>query len=390
MTAYVFVPLLAFAWMIGTAVESLAAAFFLAVLESSGNPTARPVNWRGPSFRSWMRDGIEWPEGTIGDHLGKGLYLGYIVLLWGAPAILLGRLVGGPTVWATVVAGAAFWLLLPIGLLSSMSSVSRWTPFRPGLLVAYGRRPLATLSFYVLSAPVLAALVFCFELVLIHPTRMTVGGTLALAPVGVLVFFLYARLLGRFGLVLSYAFPEEPMEDEEEEARTKRRRRKKRRRPINAYDPRTRMFSPTEEIPDEPPLGSQPPEMQGIETPYDGVVTGYGVDYSGDPAPVEEPKPAPVIHTFDDEDDEPIIVAPPPEISTDRQRIAETLAASTERELTLHAPSRIPEPDPARAYGVDTVAFLFDVNTIGPWVALTAGVMLMSVIQRGLDLLRPE
>jgi hypothetical protein len=257
-------------------------------------------------------------------------------------------------------------------------------------LVAYARRPLATLSFYILSAPVLAGLVLCFDLVLLHPSRVAVGGSLALAPVGVLLFFVYGRLLGRFGLVLSYAFPEEPVEDEEEEARPKRRRRKKRRRPINAYDPRTRMFSPTEEIPDEPPFGSQPPEMEGIETPYDGVVTGYGVDYSGNPAPVEEPKPAPVIHKFDDEDDEPIIVAPPPEISNDRQRVAETLAASTERELTLHAPSRTPEPEAARAYGVDTVSFLFDVNTIGPWVILTAGVMLMSVIQRGLDLLRPE
>jgi hypothetical protein len=387
MTAYVFVPLLAFAWMIGAAVESLAAAFFLAVLESSASPTARPVSWRGPSFRSWMRDGIEWPEGTIGDHFGKGFYLGYIVLLWGGPAFVLGRLVGGTTVWATVVTGAAFWLLFPIGLLSSMSSVSRWTPFRPGLFVAYARRPLASLSFYVLSAPVLAGLVVCFDLVLIHPTRMAVGGTLALAPVGVLMFFIYARLLGRFGLVLSYAFPEDSAE-EEEEARPKRRRRKKRRRPINAYDPQTRMFSPTEEISDEPPLGSQPPEMQGIETPYDGVVTGYGVDYSGNPAPIEAPKPAPVIHKFDDEDDEPIIVAPPPEISADRQQVAEMLAASTERELTLHAPSRVAEPP--RAYGADTVAFLFNVNTVGPWVALTAGVMLMSVLQRGLDLLRPE
>lgn len=382
--AYVFVPLLALAWTVGTAVESLAAAFFLAVFESSANPTARPVTWRGPSFRAWMRDGIEWPEGTVADHFAKGFYLGYLVLLWGAPAILLGRVIGGTTAWATVAAGAAFWLLFPIGLLSSMSARSRWTPFRPGLFVAFARRPGATFGFYLSSAPVLAVLVSSFDLVLLHPLRVAVGWTLALAAVGTLAFFIYARLLGRFGLVLSYAFPAEPT-DEDEEPRP--RRRKKRRRPINAYDPRTRMFGPTEEIPDEPLRNAQPPQMRGIETPNDGVITGYGVDYSGNPAPVEEPPPAQIVHTFDDEDDEPIVVAPPPEVSADRRRIAETLAASTERELTLHAPSRAAEP--GRSYGVDTLSFLFDPNTLGPWAVLTAGVMLMSVIQRGLDLLRP-
>jgi hypothetical protein len=378
---------LALAWTVGMAVESLAAALFLAVLESSANPTARPFVWRGPSFRAWMRDGIEWPEGTVADHFAKGFYLGYLVILWGAPAVLIGRLVGGTPARATVAAGAAFWLLFPIGVLSSLSARSRWTPFRPGLFVAFARRPVATFGFYLFSAPVLAVLVLSFDLALLHPLRVAVGWTLALAAAGTLAFFVYARLLGRFGMVLSYVFPEEPTEEDED---PRPRRRKKRRRPINAYDPRTRVFGPTEEIPDEPALNAQPPDMEGIETPFDGVITGYGVDYSGNPAPVEEPPPARIVHTFDDEDDEPIVVAPPPEISTDRQRIAETLAASTERELTLHAPSRAPEPAPARAYGTDMLSFLFDPNTLGPWVALTAGVMLMSVIQRGLDLFRPE
>jgi len=384
--AYVFVPLLAAAWMIGTVVESMAAAFFLAVLESSAHPTARPVSWRGPSFRSWMRDGIEWPEGTVADHFAKGFYFAYLVVLWGGPAVLLGRMVGGDTAWATVIAGAAFWLLFPTGILSAMSSASRWTPFRPGLFVAFARRPLATLGFYALSAPVLAVLVSAFDLLLLHPLRIAFGWSVALAPVGVIMFFVYARLLGRFGLVLSEAFPDGPAADDGDDGRP-RRRRKRRRRPLNAYDPRTRMFGPTEGIPDEPALGAQPPDMPGIETPFDGEVTGYGVDYSGAPAPVEEPPPAQIVHTFDDEDDEPILVAPPPEVSTDRRRIAETLAASTERELALHAPSRAVAP--ARAYGADTVSFLFDPNTLGPWVVLTAGVIVMSVFQRGLDLLRP-
>src|SRR5262245_41499175 len=189
MSAFLFVPLLAFTWIVGAAVASQAASFFLAILEASATPTARDFSWRGPSFRNWMRDGIEWPEGAIADHFAKGVYLAYLVLLWGAPAVVVGRLAAGDTVWASVIAGAAFWLVFPIGLLSSVSGRSRWTPFRPGVLVAFGRRPLETLGFYVLSAPVLAILLLTADLVLVHTSRAAVGWSIALAPVAAVMFF---------------------------------------------------------------------------------------------------------------------------------------------------------------------------------------------------------
>lgn len=385
MTAFLFVPLLALTWIVGTAVGSQAASFFLAILEASANPVARDVSWRGPSFKSWMRDGIEWPDGVIADYFAKGLYFAYLVLIWGGPCVLIGRLSAGGTVWATVIAGLAFWLLFPIGLLSSMSADSRWTPFRLGVLVAYSRRPVQTLAFYVLSAPVLAVLVLTGDLVLIHTSKAAVVWSVVLAPVAAVMFFIYARLAGRFGMVIASAFPEEA-EEEEEDPRLRRRRRWK--KPVNAYDPTTRMFGPTEAIPDDPPSAAQPPEMEGIETPYDGVLTGYGVDYTGAPAAGPEPEPARIIHTFDDEDDEPIRVAPPPEVSTDRQRVAEELMRPTERELALHTKSRVEVP--ANPYGADTVTFLLNPKTVAPWLALTAGVILLSLMQRGLDLLRPE
>ena len=383
MTAFLFVPLLAATWIVGSAVASVAASFFLAILEASATPGVRDFSWRGPSFRSWVRDGIEWPEGTLADHFAKGVYLAYLVAVWGTPAVLLGRLAAGGTPWASAIAGAAFWLVFPVGLLSSLSSpASRWTPFRPGVLVAFARRPAQTLGFYLLSAPVLAVLVLTFDLVLVHTSKTAVAWSLALAPLAAVLFFVYAHLLGRLGLVVSFAFPEGP-----DEPRPKRGKRK-RKVPPNAYDPRTRVFGPTEEIPDDPPVDAQPPDMRGIETPHDGVVTGYGVDYSGTAAPVEDPKPARIIHKFDDEDDEPIRVAPAPEVSADRRRVAEELANPPEREVALHAPSRAAEP--ANPYGADALAFLADPNTVGPWVMLTAGVMLLSLMQRGLDLLRPD
>jgi hypothetical protein len=379
MTAFLFVPLLAFTWMVGTAVASQAASFFLAILEATATPVARDFSWRGPSFKSWMRDGIEWPDGIVADYFAKGAYFAYLVVLWGGPAVLVGRLVAGDSPWASVLAGALFWLLFPIGLLSSMSSQTRWTPFRVGLIVAFFRRPIQTLSFYLLSAPILAVLVLTFDLILVHTSKTAVVWAIVLSPLATLMFFVYARLLGRLGLVLTYAFPEEPVE---------RPRRRKRRPPAHAYDPRTRVFGPKEEVPDDPPLRAQPPEMRGIQTPFDGEVTGYGVDYDGTSPLIEEPKPVPTIHKFDDEDDEPIRVAPLPEIPTDRHRIAEEIAKPTEREMALHVSSRAKEP--TNPYGVEAVTFLFDPKTVAPWGALTAGLVLMALLQRALDVLRPE
>jgi hypothetical protein len=45
---------------------------------------------------------------------------------------------------------------------------------------------------------------------------------------------------------------------------------------------------------------------------------------------------------------------------------------------------------PANPYGTDAVTFLLNPKTVAPWLALTAGVILLSLMQRGLDLLRPE
>src|SRR5215208_5652102 len=126
MTAFLFVPLLAATWIVGAAVASQAASFFLAILEATATPTARDFSWRGPSFKSWMRDGIEWPDGFVADYFAKGVYLACRVFLWGGPAILVGRLAAGDSAWATGSAGVLCWLLFPVGLLSSQAAQSRW------------------------------------------------------------------------------------------------------------------------------------------------------------------------------------------------------------------------------------------------------------------------
>ncbi|HEX3150095.1 MAG TPA: hypothetical protein VHR66_18605 [Gemmataceae bacterium] len=383
MSAFLFVPLLAATWILGAFVAAQAAHFFLTVVESSATATADGPSWQGSSFKKWMRDGIDWPDDAFADHIGKAVYLGFLIAIWAGPSIVVARLVAGHTAAATVIAGAAFWLLFPIGLLSSMSAETRWTPFRPRLLVAFAQRPIKTFGFYLFSAPALAVVILTFDLVMIHTSKATVAWAAALAPIAAISFFFYARLLGRLGMIVSFVFDPE---EEVEPARPRRRRKPK--RPLNAYDPRTRMFGPTEEVPDDAPIDAQPPEMRGLLTPNGGEVTGYAVDYAGTAPVIEDPKPARIIHKFDDEDDEPIIVAPPPEISADRHQIAERIANPPEREMALFTKDRLIEP--TSPYGSDTVMFLFDVKTMGPWLTLTLGLILLALFQRALDVLRPD
>jgi len=384
MTAFIFVPLLVIAWMLGFFVAAHAAHYFLSIVESSATAVARNVPWSGRPFKEWIRDGVNWPDDLFTDYFAKTFYFAYMIGIWAGPAVALSRFLIGDSPWSTVAAGAAFWLFFPIGLLSSLASESRWTPFWSGVLVAFARRPGKTLAFYLISAPVLAVLFLTFDLILLRTSAVTMTWAIVLSPVAVLLFFIYARLLGRLGMVLTFAYPTE--EEVKEEA--KPRRRKKKKRPMPAYDSKTRWTVPKEEI-DYAPTGAQPDELPGLETPIDGPVTGYGVDYEGKLPPPEEPKPATVIHTFDDEDNTPITVAPPSDTrGTDRPKIAAALANPPKHEVELYLRERPTEP--ANPYGSEAVTFLFDPKTIEPWLRLTAGLIALALVQHGLDALRPE
>ncbi|HKB00747.1 MAG TPA: hypothetical protein VKD90_00945 [Gemmataceae bacterium] len=386
MTAFLFLPLLAATWIVGLVVVAHAAHYFLTVVESSATGTARNLTWKARPFREWIRDGINWPDEGFIDYFAKAVYFVYLVLIWGGPTVVIGRLtVGGDSPWATVIAGAAFWLLFPIGLLSSLASESRWTPFRPELLMSFARRPGKTLGFYLLSAPILAVLSVTFHLILLQSDRVSTTWAIALSPVAVLLFFVYARLLGRLGLVVTYT----RTQSEEKEPKPTPRRKKKRQKPAHAYDEKTRWCGPTEAIPDEPPLRAQPDDLPGVQTPFDGPLTGYGVDYEGRLPTPEEPKPARVVYPGGEDDDlTPITVAPPPDVSTtDRAKVAAALVVPRESEVELFLRERPTEP--ANPYGAETVTFLFDPKTLDPWLRLSVGLVVMALLQRALDSLRP-
>src|SRR4051794_13691090 len=110
MTAFLFVPLLVAAWMLGFFVAALASHYFLTIVESSATAMARNLSWRGRPFREWIRDGVQWPDDLFVDYFAKTFYFAYIIGLWAGPAFLVGRLAAGHTAWATVITAAAFWL----------------------------------------------------------------------------------------------------------------------------------------------------------------------------------------------------------------------------------------------------------------------------------------
>ena len=64
-------------------------------------------------------------------------------------------------------------------------------------------------------------MVLTFDLVLIHTSKASVAWAAALAPVAAISFFVYARLLGRLGMVITFVF-------DQEEAKPDRSRQRRR------------------------------------------------------------------------------------------------------------------------------------------------------------------
>jgi hypothetical protein len=374
MTAFLFVPLLAMTWILGLAVVSHAGQYFLSIVESSSTGTAQNVAIRGRSFREWVKDGIDWPDEPFADYMLKGFFLFYLAILWAGPAILIARFATDEPLPRLAITAGLFWLGFPIGVLSSLASGSRWNPFWPGLFLGLARRPLQTLGFYLMSAPVLAVIFLMFDLTLVRGSQSPAAWVIVLCPVGVVAFFIYARLIGRLGLALSYSLPEV------EESRPRRKKKRKPRRPVHAHDEKHRWGIPTQEFIEDVPK---------LVNPYEeGEVTGYAVDLEGKMPLEEPPKPAPIIQKFDDEDDTPIGMEPVADLSqTDRPAIAARLANPPEHEVALYLTSRPTEP--ANPYGTETVTFLFDIKTVEPWLRLSAGLVLLAFCQRALDALRP-
>jgi hypothetical protein len=239
-------------------------------------------------------DEVVWPGEPIQDWIGKGWYLVWLLAVWAVPATLLAGLFS-PSLWLyTLIVVGMLWLVFPVTLLSSLSAESRLVILRPTILRRLGRRWLALLIFYPVTALLLAVCVVLFYYAVLGPIISLPGA----AFVGGVSFLIYARLLGRIGWLISQ---DEEEEEAEEEAlapaggeaaavpvppspttteRSERRRARaydpwgppggsgqasiSEEAPATAHDP----YAPTEETygvmeedkPRAPPLGPRPPE----------------------------------------------------------------------------------------------------------------------------------
>lgn len=251
---------------------------------------------------------VTWPDEPLIDQFGKPFYLVFLFGAYLVPVHLITRLIvaGRPAPVPTVAPLAAdlvgLWLVVPVGLLSVLSSV-RWVPLRPAILSSMLQRPVTTFVYFVLNGIVvglLAGVVWVF----VNRSDFFVG--LGAGPVLAALWLIYARLLGRFGRLLPPPPEEDEEESEAEEAGDRPRARRPQRTGIAVSDPWAAPATAEDQY-----LATRTPR----EEAYD-VQTG----------PPPEPAPAPQIPREDPyavgpaEERPPVPVPEPPAEESPRRR----------------------------------------------------------------------
>jgi hypothetical protein len=354
--AFLFVPLLAATWIVGLYFAMIASHYFLSVLESSaaGN------------------DSIEMPVEPFVDWVGKVVYLGFFVVIWGVPSLtVMAATKGQDEFIRMVMIGLPFWLLFPIGILSPLALVSRWVPFYPGLVSRMMQKFSATVQMYLLTFPVAMLFFYCFGMLVKSETSYVM--VFILSPLTALCFLVYARLVGRLGFVLSFT---RGIETEKVKKPTK----PKRPRPV---------------VPEEAPVYVQPSEMKAIRNPFDDEeVTGYSVNFVGK---VEEQKaPPPKI-----EEEESYIIEDGLEVEESPAPVRETgskppknnpgsnaFDPPLEEEVQLYSKKKKLK-EPKVPFGSDSILFLASPDMIRGLLKLGAGMMVLSLLIHFLGALRP-
>src|SRR5690349_10204694 len=106
---------------------------------------------------------VAWPDEPMMDWLGRAVHLCWLVAFWLVPVALLLRVVSrfqpeAPAALLLLPPVLLFWLLFPVGVLSSMRAQSRWVFFRPALVGGLFRVFPATAAFYGVTALLLVGL----------------------------------------------------------------------------------------------------------------------------------------------------------------------------------------------------------------------------------------
>jgi hypothetical protein len=325
--AIMFVSLLVGEAIIGLWVLMYAAHCFLVVVEdtSAGN------------------DAVYWPDEPLTDYFWKLFYLAWLGAIWLIVPWLVLRL-AAPTFLtdhlgeSAMLAGAALWLLFPIGLLSSLGASSVWIVFRPGVPIRMVRRIVPVAGIYGISAALLAgcsALVY-FALEGAEPWLVPVAALAASV-----TLLIYARLMGRLAWLLQPPEPREP---------------KGAKRPRQTADGEPARRSPALDQTPSPYVVDQPAE--GSEP-----VDGYGLKSEDQPA---LPRSVPI---FEEEAEESEEQTGP--------SLARIEAARERRAIDAPPPPRWP-----LLSGIYT--FPWYLTSLKAWIALSLGFLLITAGGRAL------
>jgi hypothetical protein len=365
MTAFIFVPLLAATCIFAGLVWTFLSHAFLVVVEdtAAGN-----------------RD-LVWPDDSFLDFFWKAFYLGWLVGVWLAPAILVARLASPAfpeevrEFWYFALAGVVLWSVFPVSLLSSMAAESLFTVLHGGLAARLAFRSKSLFLFYFVSIPIVligAALVAATFL----------GETwysLLFGAFGIAYCLLtYGRLAGRLACLVRLT-------------RLPFRKKKKPRRPTAT---RSEVTDPWEAPPEEetaraqakPHVFVQPEDLPPVHSPWEGEeITGYNVRFED----VHATKPVSKSPALDPGEIVPVAEEElPPDVEQDQARAA-ARAIKPDR-LEMERLSRKKEREPKSPWTEGIWLFAFSRTTMVPFGFLTLSFLVLGLAIRGLRLLYPQ
>jgi hypothetical protein len=347
-------------------------------------------------------DEVIWPGEPITDWLFKVWYLVWLLGVWAVPASLLIGVFGLSRPLFVLCLAGVLWLVFPVALLSSLSAPSRFIVLRPMILALLLRHFGVTLRFYAGSGLVVlvcgalsyAALFGLRQVALFDQPVISVPLAAMVGGAGCLI---YARLLGRFALIISqsptgrrkkqsqgrpeegdrvesfdsWSLPhaEHPAEEQPGPHRPPRnevppKKKLRARKASQAFDPWA--------IPKDEPIRKKtkptPSAASLPEDPYGPAEGTYEILPDEGASPQGEPPPRP--SRLDKEEAEPYAVSASSQETLPRLSPVHAEVSKLEEELA--APQRLPPlPDWPLVMGI--YSFPFYPQTVGPCGTLMLG-----------------
>jgi hypothetical protein len=301
-------------------------------------------------------DEVAWPDEPYLDWLARAVHLFWLVAVWLVPVGFLLRILARanpdmPVATLVLPPVIVFWLMFPLGVLSSMSANSRWVVLRPALLLGLAHIPLSLLAFYVITA---ALLVGCTAVVW-HALETLSLLWMAVGAFAVsTTFLIYGRLLGRIAWLLGSLEP----------ARTKPARTASARPPVRGVEVTDPWSDPRMKGKRKKKKKKRAPATPAPSQPAEGY--GIAAEEPAAPPPAAPPPAAPPLDGYTPVGRDAAAVDDEPAAEGDRPRRSRIGAAPP-------TPPRLP-----LISGVYT--FPWYANCLPAWIVVAALLFIMGLL----------